>query len=89
MQNIMYEVYDTRDGRRIAHCGWLQDAINLSRMGEFRNYREYPVPTLQDQVIDVTNLYNPQIMPSQQRLDPTPHDHRLLTENDQIPLNLY
>lgn len=87
MQYHIWEVYDTRNGRRVAHCGIERDAINLSNMVEFRAYREYPMKTLNDQVIDVDNLYNPQIMPSQSRLDPSTPEPILITANEQQPLN--
>jgi len=89
MQNTMWEVYDTRDGRRIAHCGWERDAIMLCKPDSFRAYREYPLKAVEPLTIDVDNLYKPQIMPSQQRLDPSTPDPIAIEGNDQQPLNLH
>jgi hypothetical protein len=87
MQNTIWEVYDTRDGRRIAHCGLERDAIMLCKPGSFRAYREYPLKAVEPLTIDVDNLYNPQIMPAQQRLDPSAPPPLQIKANEQEPIN--
>ena len=59
-------------------------------MGDgFRNYRKYPPPTLEPLTIDVVNTHKPQIMPAQQRLDPSDPEPLLIKANDQNPINLH
>ena len=85
----MYEVYDTRTGKRYCHCGTLNDAIRVCEMGDgFRAYREYPLPAVEPLTIDVVNTHKPQIMPAQQRLDPSDPEPLLIKANEQEPLNL-
>lgn len=90
MQVYCWEVYDTRNGRRIAHCGTEYDAMKVCEMSDgFRAYREYPLKALEPVTIDVDNLYKQQIMPSQQRLDPSTPPPLQIKANEQKPLNLH
>lgn len=63
MQQDYWSVY--QDGRKIADCGWEQDAINLCSLVPGRNYRKNKY--LLDQVIDITATVDKQL-PGQQGL---------------------
>jgi len=65
MQQEYWSVY--QDGRKIADCGWENDAINLCSMIPGRSYRKNKF--ILDQVITVTATTDKQL-PGQQGLPP-------------------